>query len=108
MLNWLLNKFRSNEGVWYEPEDPTPREQCPCCDYVSLSERGNYLICPICFWEDEGGDINELDFHSGPNHMTLRQGRENFKKYGACEEAMVKNVLSEKKRLKFNYEPRNL
>ncbi len=40
--------------VWYEPADPTPRHQCPCCDYISLPERGNYLICRICFWEDDG------------------------------------------------------
>lgn len=91
MLNWILNYFRVKESVWYEPEDATPRELCPCCDYVTLPERGNYLICPVCFWEDDGGDIDKLDLHSGPNHITLRQGRENFKKYGACDESMVKN-----------------
>lgn len=87
---------------WYEPEDSTPREQCPCCDYISLPERGNYLICPICFWEDDGQDIDELDVSSGPNHgITLRQGRTNFVEFGACEKEMVKHVISAEERKGF-------
>ncbi|BDD03889.1 hypothetical protein AUTU_13720 [Aureibacter tunicatorum] len=94
---------------WYEPEDSTPREQCPCCDYISLPERGNYLICPICFWEDDGQDIDELDVSSGPNHgITLREGRANFAKFGACEKDMVKHVISVEERKKFKREIRNI
>ena len=97
----------SDEIQWYEPEDPTPREQCPCCDYISLPERGNYLICPICFWEDDGQDIDELDESSGPNHgITLREGRSNFKKLGACEESMIKHVLKPNDRRQFECRPR--
>ena len=93
---------------WYKPKSSKPKHQCPCCDYISLPERGSYLICPICFWEDDGIDVNELDIHSGPNHMTLREGRENFMKYGACDLKMVKNVISETKREKFELIKRNL
>ncbi len=93
---------------WYKPKDSTPKNQCPCCDYISLPERGSYLICPICFWEDDGIDVDELDAHSGPNHMTLREGRDNFIKYGACDLKMVKNVISEKKRRKFKLIERNI
>lgn len=97
------------EIKWYSPDDPTPREQCPCCDYISLPERGNYLICPICFWEDDGQDVDELDVSSGPNSgITLREGRENFKKYGACEESMVENVISEEERKEYEFKPREL
>ncbi|MGF1495158.1 MAG: CPCC family cysteine-rich protein [Microcoleaceae cyanobacterium] len=35
---------------------------------TSLLERGNYLICEICFWEDDGQDIDELDMKSAANH----------------------------------------
>jgi len=108
MFEKIVSIFKNKEPEWYEPEDPTPREQCPCCDYISLAERGNYLICPICFWEDEGGDVDELDSYSGPNHMTLRDGRANFKLFGACDDKMKKNVLPENERKYFEYKPRNL
>lgn len=92
---------------WYEPADPTPRHLCPCCDYVTLPERGNYLICPVCFWEDDGQDLDSLDHASGPNHgITLRKGRANFKNIGACEEAMVKQVVSIADRKRFEHRPR--
>ena len=91
---------------WYEPDDPTPREQCPCCDYISLPERFNYLICPICFWEDDGIDVDHLDSASGPNHMTLREGRSNFLAFGACDKRMLKNVLPVPERTAFEHRPR--
>ena len=27
---------------------------CPCCLYQTIKERGQYEICPVCFWEDDG------------------------------------------------------
>ncbi len=91
---------------WYEPEDATPREQCPCCDYISLPERRNYLICSICFWEDDGLDVDQLDQGSGPNHMTLREGRQNFLEIGACDPNMKKHVLKKSERAKFCHQLR--
>ena len=92
---------------WYSPDDPTPRHQCPCCDYISLQERGNYLICPICYWEDDGQDIDKLDESSGPNHgMTLREGRTNFLTIGACDEKMLQHVLAIDERSQFEHQPR--
>jgi hypothetical protein len=98
----MARKRKQQSAVWYEPADPTPRHQCPCCDFVTLPERGNYLICPICFWEDDGQDVDALDETSGPNHgMTLREARINFKQFGACEESMIKNVLPIEDRSRF-------
>ncbi len=57
---------------------------CPCCHYETLEQRGEYDICPVCFWEDDGN--NEPSRYSGPNHMTLSEGRSNYEKYGACSE----------------------
>jgi len=93
---------------WYSPADSTPREVCPCCDYVSLAERGMYLICRVCFWEDDGMDVDQLDEHSGPNQITLREGRSNFVTFGACEERFVKNVCSGEERERFVRRPRNV
>ena len=95
------------EVRWYEPDDPTPREQCPCCDYISLPERGNFLICKVCFWEDDGQDLSKIDLKSGPNHgLTLRQGRKNFRTVGACDPKMLKHVLPEHLRQKLVRKPR--
>ena len=80
--------------------------QCPCCDYFTLEERGGYDICPVCFWEDDGLDLNRLDDHSGPNHMTLRTGRVNFQKLGACDPNMLKHVLPKPEREKYRREIR--
>ncbi|WP_240910907.1 CPCC family cysteine-rich protein [Paludisphaera soli] len=48
--------------------------QCPCRDHFTLDERGFYEICPICFWEDSGQDLDRMDESSGNNSgLTLRQ-----------------------------------
>ena len=109
MIDRIINLFRKREPQWYKPADPTPREQCPCCDYISLPERGNYLICRVCFWEDDGQDLGELDLESGPNHgITLREGRANFREFGACEREMLKHVVQEEERSEYEHRPRQL
>ena len=42
-------------------KEPSPKHACPCCDYVTLAERRVYLICPICFWEDDGQDSDDAE-----------------------------------------------
>ncbi|MDE7398828.1 MAG: hypothetical protein K2N06_04780 [Oscillospiraceae bacterium] len=92
---------------------------CLCCGCLTLDERGGYDICPVCFWEDDAftafgnddfyvlgtGDetyetVNDefLDLPSGANHgLTLRRGRENYRKFGACVEDMIPHVRKPKK-----------
>jgi hypothetical protein len=41
---------------------------CPCCGYRTLPGRGDYDLCPVCWWEDEG--LEPWEF-SGPNGQTL-------------------------------------
>lgn len=86
---------------WYAPKDPTPREQCPCCGYITLPERGTSLICPICFWEDDAFVGNRLDEHSTCNKLTLRQGRANFVAIGACDSKMLAHVIPADERSKY-------
>ena len=83
-------------------------KQCPCCDYFTLANRGDYEICTICFWEDDGLDLTELQSHSGPNHLTLEEGRINFLKFGACDEKCVKYVIKELDRCNFEYNKRKI
>ncbi len=89
---------------------------CPCCGCLTLDERGEYDICPVCFWEDDAyivigdgkikgirvdGEITDeelLDIPSGANDgLTLREGRENYRKFGACGESMKKHVRPPRK-----------
>ena len=86
----------------YGEFDPrTALKQCPCCDYFTLDQRGEHLICPVCFWEDDGLDVDQLDQRSGPNHISLREARENFRSFGACDERARGHVLPESARAKY-------
>jgi hypothetical protein len=90
---------------WYAPEDPTPREQCPCCGYVTLPERGKSLICPVCFWEDDAFIGDRLDERSLCNKLTLRQGRANFVAVGACDRKSLAQVVTLEHRARFARRP---
>ncbi len=56
---------------------------CPCCDYPTLASWGNYHICYLCWWEDDGQGENDPDeIVGGPNgDYSLREARENFANY---------------------------
>ncbi|SLN30804.1 hypothetical protein TRL7639_01280 [Falsiruegeria litorea R37] len=88
--------------------DPPPRYICPCCDYVTLAERGRCLICPICFWEDE--DVyhdTDMEEPSAANHgLALSDARRSFQRIGAYEPSMVKHVLPAEKRSEYLHFPR--
>ena len=77
---------------------PVGRVQCPCCDYFTLAERGAFTVCPVCYWEDDGQDLDQLDVVSGPNHITLRTARQNFERFGASDEGAVSLVASPEER----------
>lgn len=79
--------------TWYAPEDPTPREACPCCGYVTLAERGMCQICPVCFWEDDSFNRDAHHVYSMPNHMTLAEGRKNFATVGASKSKWLGHIL---------------
>ncbi|QSR20015.1 hypothetical protein CA833_22995 [Novosphingobium sp. KA1] len=68
--------------------------RCPCCRFATLSERGSYEICPVCFWEDDGQDDHNAELvRGGPNgSLSLLQARVNFAECGACEDRYRKNV----------------
>ena len=64
---------------------------CHCCRYRSLTAHGECNICPVCFWEDDG--IQDLGKVSASNHMTLREARLNFKKFGAVSGVARQHVV---------------
>jgi hypothetical protein len=79
-----------------KPPNPGVTYPCPCCGYKTLSERGGFDICPVCFWEDDGQDDHDADVvRGGPNYsLSLAKARENFREFGACQKKHVKNVRS--------------
>lgn len=95
-LYGVLNEYIQNKLAEYgvisgtingEPENLSV---CPCCHYHALSESGAYDICPVCFWEDDGAR-NDNDY-SGPNHLTLGEGKRNFNDFGACDKKSLLHI----------------
>jgi Cysteine-rich CPCC len=89
---------------------PPALHQCPCCDYFTLDAPHDWDVCEVCYWEDgDGSDLNNPDVPSGCNHgLTLRTGRENFRRIGACEPEMLEHVLPPEARSRYRHAPRAL
>jgi hypothetical protein len=51
---------------------------CPCCGEFTLSEKGAYEICPVCFWEDDPVQLSNPSYAGGANAVSLIQARENW------------------------------
>lgn len=83
------------------PEEPSPappvpgKHPCPCCGYLTLpvpKEEAVAYICPVCFWENDVFDPGD-DAPSDENRgMTLRHGREAFRRLGAVREEFLPYV----------------
>ncbi|SFF40154.1 Cysteine-rich CPCC [Paenibacillus algorifonticola] len=80
-ISELLNASHLVEGVQEK------LLTCPCCEYQTLLKKGEYDICPVCFWEDDGNI--DPQYYSSPNRMTLVQARENFINFGAVDKSSV-------------------
>ena len=75
-----------------EPEEPAGRYPCPCCGCLTFPvprEEAIAYICPVCFWENDVFDPGEDDPSDENGGMTLRQGRENYRKWGAVRPGLV-------------------
>ncbi|MFN3818733.1 CPCC family cysteine-rich protein [Blastomonas sp.] len=67
---------------------------CPCCHCLTLSERGGFEICPVCFWEDDGQDDHDAnEVRGGPNgKLSLSGARSNYRTFAACEKSALQHV----------------
>ncbi|MGI2032121.1 CPCC family cysteine-rich protein [Rhizobium panacihumi] len=68
------------------------RFACACCGHLTIEDRLNYEICPICFWEEDGAGGENPDEFSGPNGMSVTDGRRNYQEFGACERRLINHV----------------
>ena len=69
--------------------------ECPCCNYKTLHFRGEYDICPLCHWEDDG--MYEPNQYSAVNHMTLSEGRKRFQQSGILDMKIHKYAMGKKR-----------
>ncbi|REK17944.1 MAG: hypothetical protein DWQ37_05330 [Planctomycetota bacterium] len=85
-FEWYTDKLNA------QPPDLPPR--CPCCGYRTLVERGDFDICPVCFWEDDGQDDYDADIvRGGPNgSLSLTVARANYCRCGACDDRHINSV----------------
>jgi len=72
---------------------------CFCCGYKTIEFRGEYEICPVCFWEDDGVKLGTA--YSNVNHMTLDDAKVNYIKIGAVSDKMKPYVIHDPD-VKFN------
>lgn len=79
VTNKFINKLMQEMNIGpYESVGEVERlETCPCCSYRTLETRGEYDICELCHWEDNGL-INPKQY-SSPNRMTLEEAQEKLK-----------------------------
>lgn len=70
------------------------RFACACCGFHTLTQPadGSYELCPVCWWEDDGVQLRDLDYAGGANEPSLRQARENFRAFGASDRAFLRTV----------------
>lgn len=66
--------------------------KCPCCGYYTLESVGEYEVCPVCYWEDDASQEEDPESEGGANELCLMESRENYLKFGACEERFLKYV----------------
>lgn len=80
------------EGPAPSPAEPEGCFPCPCCGCLTFpvpKEEAIAFICPVCYWENDVFEPGE-DAPSDENRgMTLRQGRANYRKWGAVREDLV-------------------
>jgi hypothetical protein len=77
--------FERRRRVFEDAGHPT----CPCCGYPTIDTRGDFEICSLCAWEDDGQDdpgrlgnaatVPPDAIAGGPNHdYSLSEARRNF------------------------------
>ena len=90
----VLHLPKATTGMQQEtiPEERKGIYPCPCCGHRTFpvpKEDAVAYICPVCLWENDVFDPAE-DAPSDENRgMSLREGRENYRRYGAVRPDLV-------------------
>lgn len=85
--------------------------QCPCCDYFTFREHDSGEVCPVCFWENCGLELEEhaqfFVASKSNDGKSLFDARVNFEKFGACGQEWTKKVCTISERSQFQKKERN-
>lgn len=76
-----------SSGSMSETNRMPKRFACPCCEQLTLPDEppGTYEICEACGWEDDFVQFRDPDYRGGANRQSLREARDNFKRYGRAD-----------------------
>jgi len=66
------------------------KRKCACCGYFTITEIKE--TCPVCFWEEDFYQEQNMDDDGCPNSVSLREAKENFREFGAVEERFKEQV----------------
>jgi hypothetical protein len=50
----------------------------------------------VCFWEDDAVQLRWPDWSGGANKPSLIEAQQNFRRFGACEERLVRHIRNAK------------
>ena len=73
-----------------KPQNIHGKYLCACCGYFTITEIKE--TCPVCGWEEDNFQEENIDDDGGPNTVCLRQAKENFQNYGVMEERLRQYV----------------
>ncbi len=66
--------------------DVRERWPCPCCGHLTLTQGpGDYDLCPVCFWEDDGAQLRWPLSADGANGISLVEAQANFRRFGTVD-----------------------
>jgi hypothetical protein len=66
--------------------------QCNCCGFRTLTVSNGYEICPVCFWEDDPVQNEDLQYSGGANSLSLEETRHNYIEMGASQREFLNRV----------------
>jgi hypothetical protein len=49
-------------------------------------------ICPVCYWQDDGVQLDDPTYAGGANQLSLEQARQHFAQHGTCEPGVQQHV----------------
>lgn len=60
---------------------------CPCCGYLTLPDEppGTVFICPVCGWEDDNLQFDDVNLQAGANRVSLKQAQANYRRFSKSD-----------------------
>ena len=69
---------------------------CVICNFRTLNTKGEYEICRVCFWEDDGSSVDD---YSNVNSLNVVDAKNNFINFGAVSKESKKYVANDSREM---------